>query len=257
VDKTTNFVILGTQRTGTTLVRTCLSSHPDIMCCGEVFNLGKSAYSLEDGYWWHSNIDIKHKLRAFFRPQKATAMYIDQLYSNTQFAAIGFKFMLNQCLTRPHIWSLLTKKNLKVLLVRRHNALKTLVSRRTAAESGVYHVSKTLPARSAVKEWTGSSIKINATTLIDDLNAINSETAAWRTRLDDKIEYIDIDYEEYVDDMEAGNRKILNFLDVRQLPLTSDLKKVNRDDLSTLISNYGEVAKVLQNTKYATYLDRS
>ena len=212
MDKTTNFVILGTQRTGTTLVRTRLSSHPDILCCGEVFNVGKSGYSLEDGYWWYTNANLKHKLRALFWPQKETAMYIDQLYSNTRFAAIGFKLMLNQCLTKPYIWSLLTKKELKVLLVRRRNALKTLVSRRTAAQSGVYHVSKTLPARSAVKEWTGSSIKINADTLIDDLNAINSETAAWRTRLDDKIEYIDIIYEEYVDDMEVGNRKLLNFL---------------------------------------------
>ena len=253
--RTKNFVILGTQRTGTTLVRTCLSSHSEILCCGEVFNLGKQPYSIDDGYWWYSNLNVKRKLNALLRPQRTTADFLDQLYANNEFSAIGFKLMLNHCLARPYIWPLLVAKDIKGILVRRRNSLKTLVSRRSAAKSGVYHISKTLPAQSAVKAWTGSSVAIDTSTLTNDLDAINSESAAWRSRLNEGIDHIDVVYEEYVGDMNAGNRRILDFLGVRQLPLSSDLKKVNRDDLSELISNYDEVVKVLKDTKYATYLD--
>jgi len=257
VQETTNFVILGTQRTGTTLVRTSLSSHPNILCCGEVFNLGKRPYSKPDGYWHYSRQDFNRRLKALFNPQKMTAGYLEQLYSSEGYSAIGFKFMLSDCLTRPYIWPLLLNRNVKAILVSRRNSLKTLVSRRSASASGIYHISKTLNIKTAVETWTPRKITINTKTVIDDLSNIELECSLWRTRLDNVVEHIDVVYEEYAGSIDAGNRRILEFLDVPQLQLTSDLKKINPDNLGDLISNYDDLAKVLKGTKYAKYLDAS
>lgn len=255
MQETANFVILGTQRTGTTLVRTSLNSHPDILCCGEVFLLGKRPYSKADGFWSYSRLNIRNRVRALLSPKKAAADYLDQLYSRPGYAAIGFKLMLGHCLKRPHIWPLLLDKNTKFILVRRRNSLKTLVSRRSASESGVYHISRTLSVGSAVDDWQARGVKLDPTTIIEELDAISRELDAWRTRLTGDIPQIEVVYEDYTRDVGGENERILDFLGVRQLPLTSDLKKVNPDDLGQSIMNYDEVALALKDTRYQEYLD--
>ena len=252
---TVRFVILGTQRTGTTLVRTSLSSHPDILCCGEAFSLGAKPYSNPDGYWWYSRQQLKRRVQAVLRPSSVVGGYLDYLYSSTGYSAIGFKLMLNQCVARPYIWSLLLQRDVRAVLVRRVNILRTLVSRCSAKESGVYHVSQTLPVTSAVKDWVPQSVEIRTATLVKDLAAIDAEYSAWQARLRNSVEYIDVGYEDYVADADAGNRKILEFLRVRQQPLESDLKKVNPGPLSDLISNYEQVVMTLRDTRYAQYLE--
>lgn len=251
----TNFVILGTQRTGTTLVRTSLSSHPDILCCGEVFLLGRRPYSKSDGYWSYTRLNVKNRVQALLMPRMTTAAYLNQLYSKKEYAAIGFKLMLGHCLARPYIWPLVVDKDVKVILVRRRNSLKTLVSRRTAAESGVYHISRTLGVTSAVESWDARSVTLDPLTLVEDLDSINSEYDRWRSYLEDTTERLDVEYEDYTEDIVAGNKKVLEFLGMRQVPLKSDLKKVNPDDLSQSIANYDEVVQVLENSRYSGYLD--
>lgn len=255
LDNPTKFVIFGTQRTGTTLVRTSLSSHPEILCCGEVFNLGKRPYSHADGFWAYSRSSLNHRIQTLFKPESLTESYLKQLYSNSNVSAVGFKLMLNHCTARPYIWHLLSEQKIRGLLIWRENALKTLVSRRIAAKSGVYHVSSSLKAKSAVKEWAGSTVTIDTHSLLRELEDITLEPDAWRKLLRQEIEYIDVVYEEYVENMRLGNDRILDFLSIDQRPLTSDLKKVNQDSLCNLISNYDEVYDLLKGSEYSRFLD--
>lgn len=250
----TNFVILGTQRTGTTLIRTSIDSHPDILCCGEVFLLGRRPYSKDDGFWRYSRLTIGNRVRALLSPKRAASEYLDQLYSRTEYAAIGFKLMFGHYLKRPYIWPLLVDKDVRFILVRRRNLLKTLVSRRSASESGVYHVSRTLNVGSAVDDWRARGVRLDPATIISDLDAIRTEDAAWKNQLTGDIPNIEIIYEDYIRDIENQNRRILEFLGVRTLPLTSDLKKVNPDDLSQSIKNFDEVTSVLKGTRYEEFL---
>jgi LPS sulfotransferase NodH len=244
------FLIAGTQRTGTTLLRTSLSSHPEITCHGEVFKLGRVPYSQAGGYWAYSRSSIGNRLRSVLLPRRSCAEYLARLYGEQGGSAIGFKLMLNQCDARPYLWPLIARFPVSCILVTRRNHLKTLVSRLTAAASGVYHVSATLPAKSAVSKWVAQPVVVDAASIIAELDAIADEAARWRDLLSG-VRSVEIEYEAYVRDQSAWNARVLDFLGVSQSALSSDLKKVNPDQLATMIVNYDEIADVLAGSSYA------
>lgn len=244
----------GTQRTGTTLLRTSLSSHPEIICHGEIFNLGKPPYRLPGGYWAFTRQDILHRLKAAFLPERSYRRFLAELYGQRECKAIGFKLMLSQCKARPALWPVVAESDVKVILVTRRNVLKTLISRRAAAASGVYHVSASLPVATAVAKWESQPITIDSNTIIRDLDEIAKETAEWKERLS-SLTFMELIYEEYFRDQSNWNAKVLDFIGVPERSLTSDLKKVNSSKLEDLIVNYDEIAGVVRDSDYSFCLD--
>ena len=163
--------------------------------------------------------------------------------------------MLSHCRARPYIWPLVLRQPIKVLWVRRRNILRTLVSRRAAESSGVYHVSETLKSDSAVKSWVPMEIHLETKSLLRDLESIESEDADWRERLAELEGVLEIVYEDYLSDTTAWNDRILGFIDVSQCELRSDLKRVNPTELGRMISNYEGVRTVLKNTRFGKFLE--
>ena len=249
--KPIRFVIVGTQRTGTTLIRTSLSSHPEILCHGEVFSPG---YHDPGGYHHYTHRDAWTRVSSTLRPAATVTAFLRDLYAETGPAAVGFKLMLNQCERRPVVWEFLSRQHTRVILVERRNVIKTLVSRRTAAASGVYHVSESMRRGSSVRSWKPRKIRLDTATLLPELDAIAAEPARWKARLGSDADVLHVVYEDYLDDQDAGNGEILSFLDVRPTALTTDLKKVNPDRLQDIVENYRELVEVVENSRYAEYL---
>ena len=260
--KIAKFVIVGTQRTGTTLIRTTLGNHPDIRCLGEVFKLGKKPYREEGGYWKFSRRNLGTRIGAIVAPARSTNEFLNSLFDNSDAAAVGFKLMLSHCEQRPYIWPILTDLGVMAIWVRRANALKTLVSRRTAAASGIYHVARSQNDLPAGTGWRtpenveDRSILIDTGTLLSDLDRIDREQAAWSRMLGDRTRYIEVVYEEYVANKQRVNDAMLQFLGVRRLPIESGLHKINPDKLSQLIRNYDQVVAVLTGTRFEECLDQ-
>ena len=250
----TRFLIAGTQRTGTTLLRTSLSSHPAITCHGEVFKLGRVPYSLPGGYWAYSRSSLSNRMSSIFTPRRSCQDFLRQLYGARDTAAVGLKLMLNQCDERSYLWPLLAAIPVRSILVTRRNYLKTLLSRRTAAPTGIYPVSGTLPAKASVSSWEARPIRLDAATIVAELDAIEAEAGRWRALLSD-MRCLEIEYESYVRDQPSWNARVLEFLDVAQTPLISDLKKVNPDRLADLIVNYDEIAELVSRSSHAACLD--
>ena len=240
------FVILGTQRTGTTLIRTCLSSHPDVHCVGEAFELGRRPYKQEDGYWYFRRQSPAHRIAALFRPRQSVAQYLHELYSDTSHAAVGFKLMYSHLQARPYLWSQLESLDLRVLHVTRRNVLKTLISRRSAASSGVYHVSGNHRA---------NKIQLDTSNLLRDLQIIAAEEKQWRSMLRPDTPYLGLVYEDYLVDQAQSNTQICEFLGIPARSMHSELKKVNPDSLREILGNYEEVQAALQGSEFAKYLD--
>jgi LPS sulfotransferase NodH len=247
----TPFVIAGTQRTGTTLVRTSLSSHPRILCHGEVFKLGKRPYTHADGYWAYTRRSPAARLCALAAPQRSTARFLRDLYGATGHAAVGFKLMLSHCAARPYLWPLVRSYTPKVVFVRRENVLKTLLSRLAAAASGIYH----LPASTAgAAPRRSPRLHVDVRSLVANLEAIESEPRQWRELLRG-LPVLEIVYEDYVRTLKATNDRMLEFLGVEAIDLASDLQKINADNLAQLIDNHAEVAAALTGTRFAVCLD--
>ena len=244
------FLIAGTQRTGTTLLRTSLSSHPLITCHGEVFKLGRIPYTLPGGFWAYSRSSFVNRIRTIVSPRRACWDFLSRLYGDQRSRATGFKLMLNQCESMPYLWTLIRRFPVRCILVTRRNCLKTFVSRAAAAASGIYHVSATLPAKSAVKGWVAQPVTLDPDTIIRELDEISSEPVRWRSRLED-VPTLEIAYETYVYHQSTCNDRVLDFLAMPRQPLSSDLKKVNPDRLSESIANYDEIADLVGKSPYA------
>jgi hypothetical protein len=55
--------------------------------------------------------------------------------------------------------------------------------------------------------------------------------------------------------MAGKNDEVMEFLGVEKMPLASDLKKINPDNLSELVNNFDDVRAALSGTRYEKYLD--
>lgn len=250
----TRFIVAGTQRTGTTLLRTSLNSHPQVACHGEVFKLGRTPYALPDGYRHYTRATLPRRMNALIFARASIRAFLDEMFSEADRAAIGFKLMLSHCKSRPDVWDVTKSFAPRVILVTRRNVLKTLVSRRAAASSGVYHISRSLPVKTAVTEWSVRAVPLDPSTIIRDLDAIAGEPAEWRAMIS-SLPHVEVVYEDYVRDQPAWNARLAEFLGVPSRDLHSDLKKISSDRLREAIANFDEVAAVLAGSRYAPCLE--
>jgi hypothetical protein len=58
-------------------------------------------------------------------------------------------------------------------------------------------------------------------------------------------------YEDYVQDQPSWNLKALGFLGAPSRALSSDLRKVNPDELESLVSNFDEIAGIVRKSRYS------
>ncbi len=93
-------------------------------------------------------------------------------------------------------------------------------------------------------------MKIDPRSLLDGLDKISNETIEWKRRLKD-CTFMELIYEEYVQDQPRWNSKALEFLGAPWHALSSDLRKVNPDELGSLVSNFDEIASIVRNSRYS------
>jgi len=238
------FVVLGIQRTGTTLIRTTLNSHPKILCAGEVFKIrkiGRSAYPGKDGYPAYLKGSFDRWLKHYFQRPANTFSYLDHLYSLNGYEAIGFKFMTSHFKRFPAVVPYIVDNRIKVINVARENVLKTLLSRRTAERRQLYHTTKTI---------SQSKIKLSISSLLSDLGRVQQDGQQWGKLLRGYDHCIKVSYENFVRNKQQESKRILDFLGVNFFAVDSDLVKINPDNLDSLIENYNEVKEKLTGSAF-------
>ena len=246
----TRFVVTGTQRTGTTLIRKTLDAHPDVVCLGEVF-LFKSGLDggVEGGYLRYLKQDPARKFtRHYIRRQRSIYAYLDQLESNRGGSrAIGFKLMLDQVNKFPSVAKYIRENHFKVIQVARRNPLKTLVSRINLQNLKIAHSTQRIDTKKIVVPTKG---------LVERLIRIQRE-ALWANNLFPELRAIDVWYEDFVKNKDEQLARLLEFIDVKaDQQLESGLVKINPDSLVEIIENYDSVARVLKRTDYQQYLSK-
>jgi LPS sulfotransferase NodH len=234
------FVIIGTQRTGTTYIRTMLDNHPDVRCIGEAFLQTK-----QGSEYFHNFKKNYHNgfFKNTFNQNKIIKHYFDVIFDQDQYKAIGFKLMLNQ--SKNPIKRYIEKNDLKIMIVTRENILKTYISRETAKKSNIFHL----------KDYKKKveKIHLDADQLIGKLKKIEkeNENLLCYTRKD----FLHITYEAVL--MSAGNefKRMLRYIGVdEEFILSSPLKKINPNTLPEIVANFSEVERLLMNTRYERYL---
>jgi LPS sulfotransferase NodH len=249
----TKFVVLSTQRSGSTWVVDMLNSHPRVTAYSELFMHGGEGRpklgAEQDLLYWQTFIAEKSGGR--LRRQYWLWHYLGRAFAaRPGIDAVGFKLMYSQ-LTRiakplmPALWL----KRARIIHLIRRNALDVVLSKEAgAARQGVLH------ARDGESVET-VRVRLSPEDLLARMTAHERAVAGARVRFKRVgVPYHEVVYEDLVANEKEGFDSLFRFLEVEPVPVSSTLQKVNPTAHDELIENYGEVRDALEGTPFAGQL---
>jgi LPS sulfotransferase NodH len=246
----TNFVVLSTQRSGSTWVVDMLESHPRVVAYSELFmhgGEGKPKWGGEkDLPYWQTYSRGKSRLA---KPYLLWKYLGDAYRERPGIDAVGFKLMYSQLsrISRPLMPALWLKRVRIIHLIRRNALDVVLSSEAGAARQGKLH------ARDGERV---EDVRLNLDTqsLVRRMTLHERAIAGARVRFKRVgLPYTEVVYEDLAAD-ESGFASLFEFLGVEPAPVTSSLQKLNPTSHEQLIENYGEVREALADTEFAPQL---
>jgi hypothetical protein len=246
------FMITCAPRTGSTLLRTYLQSHPDILCHGEVYApdtagalAGRYEALLRDPKRRHSLTE--------YRDRHQIPFLYKVVYDSQGRRAVGHKLKYDELLlakfsqTREAIRD---DADIKVIHLYRENLLERFVSWWI-----VNHLSGVTLQRQGNVDLTFDPVFIPAAACKQSFDETTS-----------RFEYFDaffaahplhhVSFEQLAGpDRQRHLGEILDFLHVPRRELTSELKKVTPTDLRNVVRNYAELKASFAGTEYARFFE--
>jgi LPS sulfotransferase NodH len=216
------FIILCEPRTGSTLLHTYLNFHPSILSYGEILreqieknHNGCLLKLQEDIFKPHASHISTVGLKLFYY------YYDHPAYSNI------FK-------------QIIERKDIKVIHLQRQDVFKLFVSLKVAQKSNVWSVVK--------KDERKQKVWIDP----DEFKAF-AETYVQRQRFFDNLfqEHLvhKVIYENMVEHSTVELDRIQKFLGVKPRTLLSLLQKQTSNDVTSIVMNYGQISKVIEQIK--------
>ncbi|TVL95247.1 MAG: hypothetical protein CV082_11595 [Candidatus Brocadia sp. BL1] len=281
------FLLLTTQRSGSTYIRLWLNSHPLVRCHSEIF---LRPYGAADGFKIYCEeskyrrfINSMYGWRRFTRLGRFTRVpfkffmkrivdrFIDKLYNDPSFSApwenvadefyfkyhprvkldqekvVGFQLMYEQLEDYCSLQDWIADQKVLIIHLIRQNALKMLLSRLMAEKTGDF---QTISNKSA-----HTKIILDQQRVLKQLNAIVCEQEKMRKRFSGNP-YLEITYEQFFYNYPEEAKRIFHFLNLENNKTGfPDLKKINPESLKDLIENYEEIANLLHGTPYHKFLE--
>lgn len=246
-----NFVVLTTQRSGSTWLIGLLNQLNNTMACDELFlnrsrKIGKKYWDSDFAY--PRFIEVQQKGWLKLRPWSVFA-YLEDLYS--QPGAVGFKLMYSHLKAHPEILAYLMYKKISVVHLIRKNYLDILISHQVKDLTGRAHV------LSGEERPEKVLIDLETETLIPHLKQLQKKNELISKILRQfKFNHIEVIYEDLVRDPDKFTQ-IWKFLELES-PGTippAKLVKIRRDGHAEVIRNYNEVKAVLMDSAFANLID--
>ncbi|KAJ3683873.1 hypothetical protein LUZ60_014100 [Juncus effusus] len=242
------FVIISMQRSGSGWFETLLNSHPNISSNGEIFSVTDRRTNISS---------IINTLNVVYNLD-----WLSSAAKNECTAAFGLKWMLNQGITdyNRDVVNYLKLNGVSVIFLFRRNLLRRLVSllandydRQAKQLNGTHkaHVHSKEEAEILAK----FKPKINPSALIPNLNfaekTINDSLHSFQS-----IRHMILYYEDIINKEEALF-KVQEFLGVPKMRLVSRHVKIHTKPLPKQVTNWGEIWKTLNGTRYAHFLNHA
>lgn len=238
-------VILTTQRTGSTFLVASLASHPQVECASEILN--GDPYPLAPMYRGTFRQAAK-VLRILGSGAWMPARHMERFYRGNTAKVRCFKIMYNQ-LARPFARRYLVRnEDVRVIHLRRENLLKVHVSTLLMSKRQI------VQARGPVdRVWT----EVDPARAITAMRKARSEYEAY-DRAFSRHPLLHLTYETLIDGQglqEGVRQQICQFLGVDQLPMGSQIMKINPESLRDMVTNYDELAEAVTRSEFASMLD--
>lgn len=256
----TRFAIVALQRTGTNMLGSMLRNTGKVHMYGEVFypdlGTGDLAQDIANGLffpYWRNLIarDPRHLLISDLTIfDSVFNAFLDQLYGQVEADVVGIDIKVEQIEAFPRILDLLRFTDVRVIHLERGNYFARVVSqlvlnRRVAlGEVDVHHNIAEVPP-----------LEIDPAMAVAWVRGDMARNDMLRSRVSmDPSRYLHVGYEALV---QGGDtlRAVLDFLglsDIRMAP--PDTVKQVRADFATMIANFDEVAKALNEAGFGRFV---
>lgn len=248
-----HFCVVGTQRTGTTFLRTSLDSHSQIRCAGELFVGDKwplrpycnNHAGQLDSYQAYMYKSMWNWIGGFI-PPLSLRRFLNLFYSRSSYNAVGFKLMLSEAQRFPAAVRYINERNISIIHMVRLNVLRTYISRLFARRTGVYHTT----ALSGELKTSVEPIRVNTKGIIKTLHSIANEEREVKMLFRGINRYQKVIYESYIDHFDKQNRDLALFLSCDAEELSTPLKRLHDSPIERLVANFGEIESKLINTQF-------
>jgi hypothetical protein len=280
-DEYARFIILSAARTGSNMLASSLNTSPSITCFREIFNiLGRSIDFNVEGYDRHDASDRALRdsdFDTFLRTRIFCA-------HPPQVRAVGFKMTYHHFFGFDGLreW-LIEQRAVRVIHLRRHNLLRSLVSEKIAmmtqawleAETGSL-ASKLRPStllraarhplryaarlRAALRpreppsKARSSSVAIPPEECIAYFRNIQWQAARY-DELFQEHPKLTVHYEDLLQRREATFNQVQSFLSIDPTTLGIATRRQNPEPLHELLANYDELHAAFEGTPYAAFFD--
>jgi len=237
------FAIVAAPRTGSNMLCTMLNAHPEILCHHEIFNPAGIHYALD-------HRDGRFDLGSIAERDRYPVDFLRRVFGHRCGRnAVGFKVNLGQNEIAFH--DLLTDVNIRKIILRRRNRVKTFVSELIAEQTGQWEsyefsdFSRPSPA-----------VEVDSNRLREYLAATDNYYRGIENLLHSTNQQVlQVAYEDLRSVREQ--RRILSFLGVSTsvpalIPVT---RKRNQADLRSLVSNFDELRSALKNEELIAQLE--
>lgn len=224
--KKIRFVIFGLGRSGSTLLKQLLDSHPEITCEGELLN-----------------VDDKYVTNPFLRkliyrfPSQFFALR-SQLSKNPVY---GFTLLFYQYSPNAKLIGKLIKKDWKIIRIYRENSLDQSLSHLVAEKTKMWH-------RLDNHETETPKLIISPEELKARLTIVNKNKET-ETTLFENFEHLKVIYEcdlKNKDNWAQTTRKIFEYLGINPAPVSARIQKTYPLPYSEIIENYDDLMKLVE-----------
>lgn len=246
------FVLMSTQRTGSTWVTDMLNSHPAIAAYTELFlqaGVGMPDWCIykDTVYWSTYYRQMKSSGQGALRP-RLLFRYLDELYrKHPDKQATGFKLMYGQAFRLPETLAYVRSRRVSVVHLTRHNTLDIVLSDMAKSSRGMAH------ARTETSVPT-VQLNVDIPAMLHEMRRLERHRRMAGLLLRHLgVPCHELVYEDLVADPAVMNRCI-EFLGLEQVPLASSLKKMNTQSHRDLLANYADVRLALAATPFASML---
>lgn len=255
-DEVTRFVLLSTQRSGTSWCMERIASHPDVAGYGEVLLRTADGWSdwppgAEDRPFYTTYRRERGWKGSRFRDHTELFRYLDYLYEpRHKLRAIGFKLMYDEARPYPEVLAYMKLRRVRVLHLVRENLLDLVLSREAMTHRRFVHA-RSEEQRESVK------VHVDTTDLVSRLVVVeNQRRFAQRVLRALRLRAYEFTYEDLSKD-DAVWRGILHFIAVPDHDhgdLSARMLKLAPLSHRNGVENFDEVAQTLSGTRFERFL---
>lgn len=256
------FILLATQRTGSSWVQEMLNSHAELKVYSELFlaeGRGIPLWEPNDIEFAVSFVESRARRPKLITRRYWTVRYLRRLLGQDVPQRVGFKYMYDQIRRSPEVLAYAAVARVPVVHLIRRNLLDTVISASLARASGLYHLPTDgrpqIPWHAAGQVET--KIRLEPGETLGELHRLMRERRLVRAWLRaSRTPTYEVQYEELAADPTRFG-VILKFLGVRQVDVSSldaGLKKLRTAPRSDVVTNFAEVESALAGTPYEAFL---